>query len=90
MTNFKELCLDIARKCQIIPEYMDLAKITVEKLLKNSGEELPLEQNHERINNESQGRLHDESQVKLNDESQVGKEVVESFEGMWTVLSSYW
>ncbi|XP_026314774.1 transcriptional protein SWT1 isoform X2 [Hyposmocoma kahamanoa] len=33
VTNFKELCLDIAKKCQIIPEYMQLAKITVERLL---------------------------------------------------------
>ncbi|XP_059055600.1 transcriptional protein SWT1-like [Achroia grisella] len=32
VTNFKELCVDVARKCQIIPEYMELAKRTVEKL----------------------------------------------------------
>ncbi|KAM3963777.1 swt1 RNA endoribonuclease [Aphomia sociella] len=32
VTNFKELCLDVAKKCQIIPEYMELAKLSVERL----------------------------------------------------------
>ncbi|XP_063377833.1 transcriptional protein SWT1 [Cydia fagiglandana] len=57
VTNFKELCLDIARKCLIIPEYMELAKMTVERLEKRDPRpELP---------------------------------VIEAFEGIWTVFSSY-
>lgn len=55
----------MAKKCQIIPEYMELAKMTVERLLK-AGE--------------------GEGEAAADD---VGKEVVEAFEGMWTVLSSY-
>ncbi|CAH0714665.1 unnamed protein product, partial [Brenthis ino] len=64
VANFKELCLDVAKKCQIIPEYMELAKMTVERLLKAD---------------EGEGEAVED----------VGKEVVEAFEGMWTVLSSY-
>ncbi|KPJ06878.1 Transcriptional protein SWT1 [Papilio machaon] len=30
--NFKELCIEVAKKCQIIPEYMELAKNTVDRL----------------------------------------------------------
>ncbi|KPI92961.1 Transcriptional protein SWT1 [Papilio xuthus] len=30
--NFKELCVEVAKKCQIIPEYMELAKNTVDRL----------------------------------------------------------
>ncbi|XP_041988493.1 transcriptional protein SWT1 isoform X2 [Aricia agestis] len=46
VTNFKELCVDVARRCQIIPEYMELAKRTVDKLLHgvsdNAESEAPL------------------------------------------------
>ncbi|XP_012548724.2 transcriptional protein SWT1 [Bombyx mori] len=59
VSNFKELSLDLAKKCQIIPEYMELAKITVERLsrdARDSDEEVP---------------------------------VIEAFEGLWTVFSSY-
>ncbi|KAI8422804.1 hypothetical protein MSG28_006549 [Choristoneura fumiferana] len=55
--NFKELCLDVARKCQIIPEYMELAKSTVERL------ERP--------------------------EPRPEVAVIEAFERIWTVFSSY-
>ncbi|KAJ0175836.1 hypothetical protein K1T71_008995 [Dendrolimus kikuchii] len=35
VTCFKELCLEVAKKCQIIPEYLELAKTTVERLSRN-------------------------------------------------------
>ncbi|XP_023933787.2 transcriptional protein SWT1 [Bicyclus anynana] len=59
VANFKELCLDVAKRCQIIPEYMELAKATVERLLRNG------------------------SEVDTTDA------VVDAFEGVWTVFSSY-
>ncbi|CAH2241574.1 jg3910 [Pararge aegeria aegeria] len=59
VANFKELCLDVAKRCQIIPEYMELAKATVERLLRNG--------------NEVDGT----------------DAVVDAFEGLWTVFSSY-
>ncbi|CAB3235211.1 unnamed protein product [Arctia plantaginis] len=63
VSTFKELCLDIARKCQIIPEYMELAKLTVDRLLRS------------RTSEEQDGN---------------GEMVViDAFEGVWTVMSSY-
>ncbi|XP_064072069.1 transcriptional protein SWT1 [Vanessa tameamea] len=62
VANFKELCLDVAKRCQIIPEYMELAKTTVERLLRNCA-------------SETENRDRDS--------------VVDAFEGLWTVLSSY-
>ncbi|XP_050347234.1 transcriptional protein SWT1 [Nymphalis io] len=62
VANFKELCLDVAKRCQIIPEYMELAKATVERLLRNCASET------ENIDKDS---------------------VVDAFEGLWTILSSY-
>jgi hypothetical protein len=32
VSNFQELCVELALKCQIIPEYMALAKRTAERL----------------------------------------------------------
>ncbi|XP_031762817.2 transcriptional protein SWT1 isoform X2 [Galleria mellonella] len=32
VSNFMELCVEVAKKCQIIPEYMDLAKRTLERM----------------------------------------------------------
>ncbi|RVE54722.1 hypothetical protein evm_000489 [Chilo suppressalis] len=66
VANFKELCLEIARKCQIIPEYMDLAKLTVERLLRQCESET------------------------ASDERDGEMVVIEAFEGLWTVFSSYW
>ncbi|CAH2108631.1 unnamed protein product [Euphydryas editha] len=62
VANFKELCLDVAKRCQIIPEYMELAKATVERLLRSCASET---------------------------ESNERDSVVEAFESLWTVLSSY-
>ncbi|XP_045495068.1 transcriptional protein SWT1 [Colias croceus] len=59
VTTFKELCIDVARRCQIIPEYMQLAKTCVERLLRDSCEE-------------------DNTDA-----------VVDVFEDVWTVCSSY-
>ncbi|XP_013187068.2 transcriptional protein SWT1 [Amyelois transitella] len=39
VSNFQELCLDIAKKCQIIPEYMELAKLTVERIEKREADD---------------------------------------------------
>ncbi|XP_053612276.1 transcriptional protein SWT1 [Plodia interpunctella] len=39
VANFQELCLEIAKKCQIIPEYMELAKLTVERIEKKEAAE---------------------------------------------------
>lgn len=49
VTNFKDLCLDIAKKCQIIPEYMELAKITVERLLRSPTTEERDDKNSEMV-----------------------------------------
>ncbi|XP_072939113.1 uncharacterized protein Swt1 [Epargyreus clarus] len=38
VSNFKDLCLDVASRCQIIPEYMELAKLTVERLRRGASE----------------------------------------------------
>ncbi|CAK1540760.1 unnamed protein product [Leptosia nina] len=61
VTTFKELCLDVAKKCQIIPEYMELAKACVERLSRDcaSGTE-------------------DRPDA-----------IVDAFECIWTVCSSY-
>ncbi|XP_075974444.1 uncharacterized protein LOC142975475 [Anticarsia gemmatalis] len=59
VSMFKDLCLEIARKCQIIPEYMELAKLTVDRVLRHTGD--------------------DGGEAK----------VIEAFEGVWTVMSSY-
>ncbi|KAI5642748.1 PIN domain-containing protein [Phthorimaea operculella] len=61
--NYKELCLEIAKKCQIIPEYMELAKATVERLSRKSETKDP----------ERKGEM----------------VVIDAFEAMWTVFSSY-
>ncbi|CAG4999442.1 unnamed protein product [Parnassius apollo] len=63
VSNFKELCMDIAKKCQIIPEYMELAKSTVERLVNTSA-----------------------SETHCGSES---KTIVDAFESVWTVFSSY-
>ncbi|KAJ2950260.1 hypothetical protein O0L34_g11623 [Tuta absoluta] len=63
VSNYKELCLEIAKKCQIIPEYMELAKATVERLSRKS----------ETKDAERQGEM----------------VVIDAFEAMWTVFSSY-
>ncbi|KAG6460211.1 transcriptional protein SWT1 [Manduca sexta] len=59
VSNFKELCVDIARKCQIIPEYLELAKTTVEQLTRK---------------------------CDVRDPEMI---VIEAFEGVWRILSSY-
>ncbi|XP_038215081.1 transcriptional protein SWT1 [Zerene cesonia] len=59
VTTFKELCIDVARRCQIIPEYMQLAKTCAERLLRDCCEE---------GNTDA---------------------VVDVFEDVWTVCSSY-
>ncbi|XP_026733253.1 uncharacterized protein LOC113497753 [Trichoplusia ni] len=64
VSNFKELCLDIARKCQIIPEYMELAKLTVDRLLNDRTCDEEDEKNGEML-------------------------VIEAFENVWTVMSSF-
>ncbi|CAG9785821.1 unnamed protein product [Diatraea saccharalis] len=64
--NFKELCLEVARKCQIIPEYMELAKLTVDRILNDC--------ENETNNDNGDGEM----------------VVIEAFEGLWTVFSSYW
>ncbi|XP_047507353.1 transcriptional protein SWT1 [Pieris napi] len=61
VSTFKELCLDIAKRCQIIPEYMELAKTCVEQLSRDCA-----------------------SETEDNTDS-----VVDTFECLWTVCSSY-
>ncbi|XP_068632612.1 transcriptional protein SWT1 [Battus philenor] len=56
VNSFKDLCVDIAKKCQIIPEYMELAKRTVERL------------------------VHGKDGAPT---------VVQAFENVWTIFSSY-
>ncbi|KAL0881204.1 hypothetical protein ABMA27_002308 [Loxostege sticticalis] len=60
VSNFKELCLEVAAKCQIIPEYMGLAKRTVERLSRG------------------EATARDKEMCVIN-----------AFEGLWTVFSSY-
>ncbi|PZC71661.1 hypothetical protein B5X24_HaOG212770 [Helicoverpa armigera] len=64
VSNFKDLCLEVAKKCQIIPEYMELAKITVDRLL-----------------NDRACDAEDEKHGELM--------VIDAFENVWTVMSSY-
>ncbi|OWR41283.1 putative ubiquitin-protein ligase BRE1 [Danaus plexippus plexippus] len=35
VSTFKELCVDVTRRCQIIPEYMELAKTTLAQLTRD-------------------------------------------------------
>ncbi|CAH0702205.1 unnamed protein product [Spodoptera exigua] len=64
VSNFKDLCLEVAKKCQIIPEYMELAKVTVDRLL-----------------NDRACDAEDEKHGELM--------VIEAFENVWTVMSSF-
>lgn len=50
--SFKELCVEVAKKCQIIPEYLDLAKATVERLSRqcDKGKEKEMEKDKEKDN----------------------------------------
>ncbi|KAJ8730534.1 hypothetical protein PYW08_001947 [Mythimna loreyi] len=64
VSNFKDLCLEVAKKCQIIPEYMELAKITVERLLNDRS-------------------------VDAEDEKHGELMVIDAFENVWTVMSSF-
>ncbi|XP_063822955.1 transcriptional protein SWT1 [Ostrinia nubilalis] len=67
VSNFKELCLEVAVKCQIIPEYMELAKRTVERISRESETPpvpVPVDRDREMC-------------------------VINAFEALWTVFSSY-
>lgn len=64
VSNFKDLCLEVAKKCQIIPEYMELAKVTVDRLL-----------------NDRACDAEDEKHGELM--------VIDAFENVWTVMSSF-
>uniref|UniRef100_A0A2A4K8H4 WW domain-containing protein n=1 Tax=Heliothis virescens TaxID=7102 RepID=A0A2A4K8H4_HELVI len=64
VSNFKDLCLEVAKKCQIIPEYMELAKITVDRLLNDRACDAADEKHGELM-------------------------VIDAFENVWTVMSSY-
>lgn len=55
----------MAKKCQIIPEYMELAKVTVDRLL-----------------NDRACDAEDEKHGELM--------VIDAFENVWTVMSSFW
>lgn len=74
VTNFKDLCLDIAKKCQIIPEYMELAKLTVDQLVRSR-------------TTERTDRLDQSKTTAEQDGGEMG--VIDAFENVWTVMSSY-
>ncbi|KAG7306002.1 hypothetical protein JYU34_008572 [Plutella xylostella] len=85
--NFQELSLEVARKCQIIPEYMELAKLTVERISKKT-------ERTDGVNATttlSTTTLCSNVTVAENGACPQSDEmaVIGAFENVWTVFSSY-
>lgn len=77
VSNFKELCLEVATRCQIIPEYMQLATATVERLRARASESDPPAPAPAPAPPPASA-------------SASAPRVVDAFEGVWSVFSSYW
>ncbi|CAH2077069.1 unnamed protein product, partial [Iphiclides podalirius] len=94
---FKELCLDIAKKCQIIPDYMELAKTAVNSLSEASS---PAPANSHVLrdpvptnapspaNAPAPANAPSVAPLTANTTAPLSK-LVEAFENVWTLFSSY-
>ncbi|XP_050668622.1 transcriptional protein SWT1 [Leptidea sinapis] len=110
--SFKELCLDVAQKCRIIPEYMEMAKQCVGRIssesetaspdrsnsasgadLKNTGDNKRIETTAKDNGSKRAKlakRLDEHASSHKNEETHSDMQiVVEAFEFIWTVYSSY-